>query len=840
MRIIVDLQGAQTESRYRGIGRYSLSFTRALLQQPSEHEFWVALSSQFPETIDFIEGHLADVLPKSRIRVFESPSNIARRTVANSQMAAAAEIIREAYLAELEPDLVLITSVFEGYLDDAVTSIGVLGEVKIPTAAVHYDLIPALRDGYISSPEYADFYQGKLESLKRADLLLAISNHSRSEVTDFLELPADRVVNIGAAVDERFRRDKTAEVSSESPLRDLGIKSQYVLYVPGGFDPRKNIDTLFRAYSKLPSDLREAYTLVIGSRASIHAMSALQVAADASGLNPNEWISTGYLETSRLIELYCGSSLFIFPSKHEGFGLPLLEAMTLGIPCIASSTTSVGEVMGDPAYCFDPDSVDEMAGKLMRALQDENWRAQIAEHSRSRASEFSWQKTARLAMAAIEHRFKGKVHRDAIDGSLGLSRRLIADEIVACADGLSNENLKTIAFCLASNLRRESGVKLFLDVTELAKVDGKSGIQRVVRALLIAISKEKPHGVAVQPIYFDGLQFRRANHFASLFFGCDIEADAVIDCSPGDQYLSLDLNVASIVGSQASLKLLRRKGVKLNFLIYDVLPILHPEWWPAGLADGFATWFEVVSRLGDRLLCISQAVKEDVTALMALEAEGPAVDMPRVDWFHLGADIKSTSPTASLPVVAQKVFEQMALRPTFLMVGTVEPRKGHELAFAAFEWLWSTGHALNLVVVGKRGWLVDDLANKLAKCEEQGRRFFWLEAASDEFLEELYARSTCLLAASEAEGFGLPLIEASFSGLPVLARDIPVFREVAGEGAAFFSGADSEGLAKEILGWLKLNATGDAPRSQAMKALTWAQSARAIMQLIELNGAEGI
>ena len=217
MRIIVDLQGAQTESRYRGIGRYSLSFTRALLQQPSEHEFWVALSSQFPETVDFIEGHLADVLPKSRIRVFESPSNIARRTVANSQMAAAAEIIREAYLAELQPDLVLITSVFEGYLDDAVTSIGVLGEVKFPTAAVHYDLIPALHDGYISSPEYADFYQRKLESLKRADLLLAISNHSRSEVMDFLDLPADRVVNIGAAVDERFRRHKTAEVVFKNP-----------------------------------------------------------------------------------------------------------------------------------------------------------------------------------------------------------------------------------------------------------------------------------------------------------------------------------------------------------------------------------------------------------------------------------------------------------------------------------------------------------------------------------------------------------------------------------------------------------------------------------------------
>ena len=216
MRIVVDLQGAQTESRYRGIGRYSLSFTRALLQHSSEHEFWVILNGRFTEAIDFIEGQLADVLPRSRIRVFDAPSNIAKRTTSSTQMAAAAEIIREAFLADLKPDLVLITSLFEGYLDDAVTSIGLLSDVRVPTAVVHYDLIPAVREGYINSTEYAEFYQGKLASLKQADLLLAISEHSRSEVTGFLDLPADRVINISAAVDERFREGRGTEVNRES------------------------------------------------------------------------------------------------------------------------------------------------------------------------------------------------------------------------------------------------------------------------------------------------------------------------------------------------------------------------------------------------------------------------------------------------------------------------------------------------------------------------------------------------------------------------------------------------------------------------------------------------
>ena len=252
MRIIVDLQGAQTESRYRGIGRYSLSFTRALLQQSSKHQFWVILNSQFPEAVDFIEDYLADLLPRSRIRVFEAPVKTAQKTASNWHTAAGAEVVREAFLAELDPDLVLITSLFEGYLDNAVTSIGLLAEATFPTAVVHYDLIPAAREGYINSPEYAEFYERKLASLQRADLLLAISDHSCSEVERFLDLPPGRTVNISAAVDERFGGDGVEESSPKSELRHLGIKSKYVLYVPGGFDPRKNLHTLFRPTPSFP------------------------------------------------------------------------------------------------------------------------------------------------------------------------------------------------------------------------------------------------------------------------------------------------------------------------------------------------------------------------------------------------------------------------------------------------------------------------------------------------------------------------------------------------------------------------------------------------------------
>lgn len=832
MRIIVDLQGAQTESRYRGIGRYSLSFTRALLQQSSEHQFWVILNSQFPEAIDFIEDYLADLLPRSRIRVFEAPVKTAQKAASNWHTAAGAEVVREAFLAELDPDLVLITSLFEGYLDNAVTSIGLLAEATFPTAVVHYDLIPAAREGYINSPEYAEFYQRKLASLQRADLLLAISDHSCSEVERFLDLPPGRTVNISAAVDERFGGDGVEESSPKSELRHLGIKSKYVLYVPGGFDPRKNLHTLFQAYSKLSDSLKQQYQLVIGSKASVYAASECQAAAELAGLAAEEWVLTGYLEDLQLVDLYRNSALFVFPSLHEGFGLPLLEAMTLGIPCVASSTTSVGEVMGNPAYCFDPEDSGDIAEKLARALQDETWRAELAKHSIARAADFSWGRTAQRAITAMEALLKKKASTDVYPrGSPRLSRQIILDAITDCDPDLSfsEADFRAIACCLAANLRCDRQTQLFLDVTELAKVDGKSGIQRVVRALLIAISDQESHGFEVRPVIFDGQYFRHANRFSSLFFGCEYDSDDLIDPVAGDQYLSLDLNVASISSACPRLELLRRKGVKLNFVVYDILPIHHPEWWPAGLADGFATWFDVVSRIADRLICISRSVRDAVAAELA-SGDISSSRRPQLGWFHLGADIKNTAPTLSLSRDAEDFFARIADQTTFLMVGTVEPRKGHELALEAFSRLWSDGYSFNLVVIGKKGWLVDDLADRLSACSREGSHFFWFKDASDEFLERAYMTSSCLIAASEAEGFGLPLIEASFYGLPVLARNIDVFREVAGDAASYFDGNNAEGLATGVIKWTNRREKNEIPNPERMRVISWRQSAQALLE----------
>jgi glycosyltransferase involved in cell wall biosynthesis len=172
------------------------------------------------------------------------------------------------------------------------------------------------------------------------------------------------------------------------------------------------------------------------------------------------------------------------------------------------------------------------------------------------------------------------------------------------------------------------------------------------------------------------------------------------------------------------------------------------------------------------------------------------------------------------------------------MVGTIEPRKGHLQALDAFERLWAQGLDVRLVIVGGEGWkglpdgarrTIPTLVARLRRHPELGRRLHWLQGISDEYLDRVYAASTCLLFASEGEGFGLPLIEAARHGVPLLARDLPVFREVAGAHAHYFSGADGASLAVAVQDWLGLHAAGQAPTPAGIASRTWAANAAELM-----------
>ena len=184
-----------------------------------------------------------------------------------------------------------------------------------------------------------------------------------------------------------------------------------------------------------------------------------------------------------------------------------------------------------------------------------------------------------------------------------------------------------------------------------------------------------------------------------------------------------------------------------------------------------------------------------------------------------------------MPEDAQVVLDRLAQAPSFLMVSTVEPRKGHQQTLEAFELLWARGVDANLVIVGKQGWQ-KAIAALLHNHPQFGKHLFWLKGISDEYLEKVYTASACLVAASEGEGFGLPIVEAAQHQLPILARDIPVFREIAGEHAFYFDGLEPARLATALEKWLSLDAVGAAPQSSGIQRLTWAESAEQLKRRI--------
>ncbi|WP_291272831.1 glycosyltransferase [Geothrix sp.] len=376
--------------------------------------------------------------------------------------------------------------------------------------------------------------------------------------------------------------------------------------------------------------------------------------------------------------------------------------------------------------------------------------------------------------------------------------------------------------------------QLLVDVTNLALYDRKTGIQRVVRNVMRELLAHPPAGFQVEPVYAHPERpgFLYARQFLHrLGQGPDVQ-DEPMSAARGDVFLGLDLNHEAVLIQPETFQALRRAGVRVCSLVYDLLPILLPHAFPGqGSALLHAPWLSRLAEM-DGLICISKAVADETLAW--LEVQGPRRKTPLpVGWFHLGADLGAFLPTRGVPPEAEGLLMELRKRPTFLMVATLEPRKGHRQVLEAFDRLWARGVDANLLFVGGEGWSVEKLVHRIRHHHpERNQRLFWIEGASDEYLEQLYDASSCLIAASEGEGFGLPLIEAAEHGLPILARDIPVFREVAGDGAFYFAGPDPEVLADRVAEWLARAAENRAPDSRGIRRLTWEESTRDLMAVL--------
>lgn len=1232
MRILIDLQGAQGANGHRGIGRYSVALAKALVQNRGAHEVFLALNGLFPETIEPIRSKFQNLLPQENIRVWEAPGPVCNLGNENHWRRRTAELVREAFLARFKPDIVIVSSLFEGLSDSAVTSVGSLS-CTVPTAVILYDLIPLLhRDLYLRNAAVEAWYENKLDHLRRADLLLAISESSRQEAIRHLGFPAAAAVNISTAAEPHFQPQQLAAELAEEVRQRYGLRRWFVMYT-GGDDPRKNIIGLIRAYAKLPRPLRALHQLAIVCAVELPSRLEFETLAKDQGLENDELVLTGFVPEEDLLALYRLCKVFVFPSLHEGFGLPALEAMACGRAVIGASSSSVPEVIGRDDALFDPRSDDAISEKLFQVLTDDAFRGELERHGLEQAQRFSWSICAQRTIAAVEswhanqppaisrplqrprlayvsplppersgisdysaellpelsrhyeidvivaqdsvsdswaranctlrtvawflanakrydrvlyhvgnsifhqhmfglleqvpgvvvlhdfflagivthmeatgyrpnhwaktlyesHGYEALRQRfdvskadtvvwhypcnlDVLQRALGIvvhsenSRRLASqwygegsaddwalvphlrvpalgrdraearrllglanDDFVVCSFGLlgpTKLNHRLLAAWLTSSLaknarcvlvfvgenhsdaygaefvttirlsgladrirvtgwadsatfrqyleaadvgvqlrtrsrgetsgtvldcmnyslptivnahgsmgdlpddgvwklpddfvdtelvvaletlwgnpvrRQQLGTRareiivthhaprtcadqyknaietmycnglsdvssltralarveplptesqawislaeatalsipprfaprqLLVDISELVQRDSKSGIQRVVHSILKEWLAHPPEGFRVEPVYatpyshYPDQRYRYARQFTARLLGCPetILTDDPIEHKAGDLFFGLDLQPQVVPLQRDFYRKLRNYGVKVNFVVYDLLPLLLPHAFHTGAAESHQRWLDVVTD-NDGAICISKAVAEELAAWM--KTRGLTRQRPfKISWFHLGADIEASAFSTGMPEDAMHVLSALVLRPSFLTLGTLEPRKGHAQVLAALESVWAAGVEANLVFVGKQGWMTESLVDRLQNHPELGKRLFWLESISDEYLEQVYEASTCLILASEGEGFGLPLIEAARHDLSIIARDIPVFREIAGEHASYFRGFDSHALADTIIDWLALDNRGLAPRSVGMPWLTWRRSAEQLL-----------
>ena len=261
------------------------------------------------------------------------------------------------------------------------------------------------------SEEAKRWYSRKISAFRDVDVLLSISESSRQEAIAYLDFPSGRIVNISTAASDEFldldlAKRKNGEGSADF-LKKHGIDRPYLMH-SSAFDKRKNFEGLLEAYALLPQPIREAYQLVLVCKISDKDRSAMHRLMSNLGIPENDVILPGHVSDDELISFYVNCKLFVFPSFHEGFGLPILEAMHCGAPVVGSNVSSIPEVISNQSALFDPTSPDQMAVFLADILSDPARLTDLGRHSRVQAGKFNWDKTARAALQTLEGAMKEK------------------------------------------------------------------------------------------------------------------------------------------------------------------------------------------------------------------------------------------------------------------------------------------------------------------------------------------------------------------------------------------------------------------------------------------------
>lgn len=369
---------------------------------------------------------------------------------------------------------------------------------EVPLVATLYDLIPMMRPKYyLGDPDLYKGYFTRLETLRQADLVLTISEHTKRDALELLGLDPRRLHTIGAGVSSYFRQPATGENPAATTGRGLPLIDRPFVLTVSGAEERKNTERLIEAFSGLPATLRRTYQLVIVCKLNPEYLTAWQEVVAGHGLRPEDVVFTDLIPDSTLRALYQTASLFVFPSLYEGFGLPAAEAAACGCPTITSNTSSMPEILDFPPATFSPTDPEEMAGHIQRGLVDRPFIGELRRAAAKAASRHTWEAVGARTVEAL--RLLPEPRRAAGTGAPRM-RLALAGPFPPTRSGIADYNLR-----LARELAATCDLDLLLAV---GKVEASRSwtIPGTRRFPLDAL------GRTLNPAAYDAIVYTVGNH----------------------------------------------------------------------------------------------------------------------------------------------------------------------------------------------------------------------------------------------------------------------------------------------------------------------------------------
>jgi glycosyltransferase involved in cell wall biosynthesis len=273
-----------------------------------------------------------------------------------------------------------------------------------PVVTTVHDVIQIALPEYRGGVKQRAYFSLARASALNASAILTDSEFSKADIVKHIGASADRITVVPLAVGPEYTPAQPWD-ERERVREAYQLPESYVLYL-GGFDARKNIETLFQVYGWCADSIGDEYPLVvtgspddIGIAADGRRMPLIQMVRDLD-IEP-EVRFIGRPPDADKPALFAMARAFLYPTLYEGFGLPALEAMASGVPVVGGNATSVAEVVGNAGMLVDPLDARAMSGALIATCIQDDLHARLAQRAMLRAAEFTWQRTAYETLAVL-------------------------------------------------------------------------------------------------------------------------------------------------------------------------------------------------------------------------------------------------------------------------------------------------------------------------------------------------------------------------------------------------------------------------------------------------------